>query len=213
MAARHPPRPRQKGRTADYTTLSTEELLHRLDEMLQDFRERWTLHGYINFVVIAASWFVDFYNATFEPEDPLEAYLLLQGFPTRSLDAGRGLWRLSRIIKNSPALTRLFEEQEPTQLVSQLERSDEGRNFLREFRAYLDEFSWRSEAFELADTTWRENPTVPLNTLQGYLSLDEGANPDVRFSEAVQTREKLVGQARERLARRPGQAGPVQRTV
>jgi pyruvate,water dikinase len=88
-------------------------------------------------------------------------------------------------------------------LVSHLERSDEGRNFLREFRAYLDEFGWRSEAFELADTTWRENPTIPLNTLQGYISLDEDANPDVRFSEAVQTREKLVGQARERLAGDP----------
>src|SRR2546430_11559745 len=181
------------------TPLTHERLLNTLDEMLQDFRERWTIHGYINFVVISASWFADFYNETFEPEDPLEAYLLLQGFPTRSLDAGRGLWRLSRIIKQSPALKRLFEEQEPAQLVSHLERSDEGRNFLQEFRAYLDEFGWRSEAFELADTTWRENPTIPLNTLQGYISLDQDANPDVRFYEAVQTREKLVGQARERL--------------
>ena len=202
-----------KGRTADYTTLSTEELLHTLDEMLQDFRERWTIHGYVNFVVIAASWFVDFYNATFEPEDPLEAYLLLQGFPTRSLDAGRGLWRLSRIIKNSPALKRLFEEQEPTQLVSQLERSDEGRNFLREFRAYLDEFGWRSEAFELADPTWRENPTVPLNTLQGYISLDEGANPDVRFSGGSPNPRKTGGPGAAEACGRPGQAGPVQRTV
>src|SRR5262249_43912841 len=161
-------------------TLSHERLLNALDEMLHDFRERWTLHGYINFVVISASWFVDFYNETFEPEDPLEAYLLLQGFPTRSLDAGRGLWRLSRILKNSPAIKRSFGAQGPTPLVSHLERSDEERNFLREFRAYLDEFGWRSEAFELADTTWRENPTIPLNARQGYISLDEGANPDVR---------------------------------
>jgi len=47
-------------------------------------------------VTISASWFADFYNDTFEPEDPTEPYLLLQGFPTRSLAAGRGLWRLSR---------------------------------------------------------------------------------------------------------------------
>jgi len=192
-----------KGRTADYTALGNEELLHTLDEMLRDFLARWTIHGYVNFVVISASWFADFYNATCEPEDPTEPYLLLQGFPTRSLDAGRGLWRLSRSIKKSPALTRLFEEQEPAQLVSHLERSDEGRNFLREFRAYLDEFGWRSEAFELADPTWRENPTVPLNTLQGYLALGEDADPDVRFQAAVQTRERLLGQARQRLAGDP----------
>ena len=38
----------EKGRTTDYTTLSPERLLNALDEMLQDFRERWTIHGYIN---------------------------------------------------------------------------------------------------------------------------------------------------------------------
>jgi hypothetical protein len=189
----------EKGRTTDYTALSNEALLSTLDELLRDFRERWTIHGYINFVVISASSFADFYNETFEPEDPTEPYLLLQGFPTRSLDAGRGLWRLSRILKHNPALKRLFEAQEPSQLVSHLERSDEGRNFLREFRAYLDEFGWRSDAFELADPTWRENPTIPLNTLQGYISLDEAADPDVRFHEVVHTRERLLGQARERL--------------
>jgi rifampicin phosphotransferase len=190
----------EKGRTADYTALSNEELLHTLDEMLRDFRARWTLHGYVNFVVISASQFAAFYNETFEPDDPTEPYLLLQGFPTRSLDAGRGLWRLSRSIKKSPALTRLFEEQEPAQLVAQLEHSDEGRHFLREFRAYLDEFGWRSEAFELADPTWREDPAVPLNTLQGYIALGEDADPDVRFRAAVQTRERLLDQTRQRLA-------------
>src|SRR5262249_15962532 len=87
-----------KGRTADYTALSNDELLCTLDEMLREFRARWTCHGYVNFVVISASWFADFYNETFAPEDPTEPYLLLQGFPTRSLDAGRGLWRLSRSI-------------------------------------------------------------------------------------------------------------------
>jgi phosphohistidine swiveling domain-containing protein len=193
----------EQGRSADYTALSHEELLHNLDEMLRDFRERWTIHGWVNFSTISASWFADFYNETFEPEDPTEPYLLLQGFPTRSLDTGRGLWRLSRIITNSPALKRVFEEQEPSQLVGQLERSEAGRHFLEEFRAYLDEFGWRSDAFELADPTWRENPLIPLNTLQGYIHLGEDADPDVRFQEAVQTRERLLAQARERLVGDP----------
>jgi rifampicin phosphotransferase len=193
----------EKGRTADCTALSNEALLNTLDEMLRDFRHRWTIHGYVNFSTIPASWFADFYNETFEPEDPTEPYLLLQGFPTSSLDAGRGLWRLSRVIVNSPALKRLFEEQEPSQLVSQLERSQEGRHFLSEFRAYLDEFGWRSDAFELADPTWRENPLIPLNTLQGYIQLGDNADPDVRFQEAVHTRERLLAQTRQRLAGDP----------
>jgi phosphohistidine swiveling domain-containing protein len=193
----------ERARATDYTALSNEALWQTLDEMLRDHRERWTVHGYINFVTISASWFADFYNETLAPEDPTEPYLMLQGFPTRSLDAGRGLWGLSRSITNSPALQRLFEEREPSELVAHLERWDVGRDFLRELRAYLDEFGWRSDAFELADPTWRENPTIPLNTLQGYIALDEGADPAVRFRAAVQTRERLLGQARERLAGSP----------
>jgi pyruvate,water dikinase len=194
-----------KARTVDYAALSHAELLHTLDEMVQDFRARWTIHGYVNFVVIAASWFADFYNQTFMPEDPTEPYLLLQGFPTRSLDAGRGLWRLSRSIKGSPTLMRVFEEQEPAQVIAQLEGSQEGRHFLEQFRAYLDEFGWRSEAFELADPTWRENPLIPLNTLQGYIVLGDEADPEVRFQEAVRTRHRLLAQARQRLAGDPQQ--------
>src|SRR5574341_333347 len=71
----------ETGRTADYTALSNEELLHRLDEMLRDFRARWTIHGYVNFVVISASWFADFYNATFEIDqvgDAILRFLLLE---------------------------------------------------------------------------------------------------------------------------------------
>jgi hypothetical protein len=56
---------------------ANEDLLHTLNEMRQDFLERWTIHGWINFVTISASWFADFYSDTFEPEDPTEPYLLL----------------------------------------------------------------------------------------------------------------------------------------
>jgi pyruvate,water dikinase len=171
--------------------------------MRQEFLARWNIHGYVNFVVISASWFADFYNETFASEDPTEPYLLLQGFPTSSLDAGRGLWRLSRSIKNSPALMRVFETQGPSELVMHLEGSEAGRQFLVEFRAYLDEFGWRSDAFELADPTWRENPLIPLNTLQGYIVLGEEADPEVRFQEAVRTRDRLLAQARQRLAADP----------
>jgi phosphohistidine swiveling domain-containing protein len=190
----------ERARAMDYAAMSNADLLRMLDELRHDLLERWTIHGWINFVTISASWFADFYNETFEPEDPTEPYLLLQGFPTRSLAAGRGLWKLSRTINNNSALKGTFEAWDPSALVSQLEDFEEGRRFLAEFRSYLDEFGWRSDAFELADPTWRENPRIPFNTLQGYIALGEEADPDRRFQEAVQTRERLLTQARQRLA-------------
>jgi hypothetical protein len=155
----------EKARTIDYVALNDDELLPTLDELRRDFLERWTSHGWVNFVTISASWSADFYNETFEPEDPTEPDLVLQGFPTHSLAAGRGLWRPSRIIRATPELKRVFEAQDPAELVTYLERLEEGRHFLREFQAYLDEFGWRSDGFELTDPTWLENPPIPLNTL------------------------------------------------
>lgn len=189
-----------KAKNLDYAALSESELLDTLDELRRDFVHRYVVHGRINFVTVAASWFGDFYNEAFSPEDPTEAYQVLQGFPTRSVDAGRGLWRLSRIVKASAELSNLFEQVEPGELVSHLERSDEGRRFVAELRTFLDEFGWRSDAFELADPSWREDPTIPLNALQGYIRLGEDGDPELQHQEAIRTRERLLANARERLA-------------
>ena len=55
---------------------------------------------------------------------------------------------------------------------------------------------------EIAAPTWREDPTPPLTAIQGYLTLGEDADPDVRLDRAVARREPLV------LPHRPlGRAG------
>ena len=125
----------ERGRDTDYGALSDGELLARLSEMREEFIDRYVVHGKINFVTISASVFADFYNETFAPDDPTEPYQALQGFPTRSVDAGRGLWALGRKVKGSATLTKLFQELEPSELMTALEGSEEGREFLAPARA------------------------------------------------------------------------------
>ena len=190
----------EKTRTQDYGAMSDAELLAAFDEAYERFVERYVVHGKINFNLISASRFADFYNDSFKPADQTEPYEVLQGFPTKSLDAGRGLWQLSRTVKASPALMKTFEETDTRDLPRKLEQTDEGRRFLSALGTYLDEFGWRSDVFELADLTWRENPVIPLNALQGYIYLADDADPDTRFRQSVERREQLLAQARARLA-------------
>ena len=197
----------EKARTTDYGALSDDQLFETLESMTEDFTHRYVVHGKINYVTVSASMYADFYNEQFSPSEPTEPYSTLQGFPTRSVDAGRGLWRLSRTIKSSPALRGAFETVETDGLISRLDGFEEGRAFLSDFRTYLDEFGWRSDVFELSDKTWREDPVIPLNALQGYILLDESADPDVKYKEAVALREKLLAQARDRLANDPEKLG------
>ncbi|MDA0262732.1 MAG: PEP-utilizing enzyme [Chloroflexi bacterium] len=189
----------------DYTALSDQELIQTLEQMQQEFIARYVVHGKINFVIASAGMFVDFYNEFMDPEDPTEAYEALQGYPTLSLDAGRAMWALGRRVNRSTALRQLFEQHQPDQLLLEMEATEEGRGFLAAFREYLDEFGWRSDAFELADPTWREDPKVPLNAIQGYMRLDDTHDPDVKYQQAVKRREELLATARETLSSQPEQ--------
>lgn len=190
----------ERGRDADYSALTDEEYQTEYDQLLKDFYERYVVHGRINFVTISASMFADFYNDTFSPENPTEAYQVLGGYPTRSLDAGRGMWALGRSIAGSEALRELFASTAPSEIPDQLDQTDEGREFHRALTAYLDEFGRRSDVFELADRTWREDPTIPLNTLQGYMDLDDSHDPELKYQQAVALRERLLAEARAKLA-------------
>lgn len=193
----------KEGMERDYRSLSDDALLTTFDEMIAEFTKRYIVHGKINYVGVSASWFADFYNEVFSPDDPTEPYQVLQGFPTRSLDAGRALWKLSRDIKNSEVLAKLFDESDTQDLMGLLEASDEGKAWIKDFNAFLEEFGWRSDVFELADLTWRENRIIPLNTLQGYIRVGEDGNPETKYQAAGKLREDLLAKARAKLAGDP----------
>jgi phosphohistidine swiveling domain-containing protein len=194
----------ERARSTDYRALSDAGLIASLDEHMTDQVYRWTIHGRINFILIAASRFADFYKEIVHPEDETEGYEALQGFETVSVNAGRGLWRLSRIVKQNQALANSFHQLDPAALLAVLESTADGRSFLAELADYLDRFGWRTDAcYEIADKTWREDPSIALNTLQGYLALGDDADPDVHFRNSVTKREALLAKARQAAANDP----------
>ena len=194
----------EKARRTDYKSLSDQQLWDKFEEMVDHLLYGWTIHGRINFQLVGASWFVDFYNENFEPENQTEGYEVLQGFHTKSVDAGRSLWRLSRSVKNNPRLTQMFRDNDPKRLVDELEKHDDGKAFLTALGAYLEEFGWRADtAYEICEPMWVEDPSIPLGALQGYVELGDDASPELLFNRAVQRREELLAKARGRLKNDP----------
>ena len=188
----------------DYTVMSDDELLAKLEELESRMRDQWRVHGRINFVLIASSQYCDYYDELMQPSDPTESYQSLQGWETKSLAASRGLWQLSRTVVASPGLREVFDTTEPSERVAALEGSEEGRAFLADLRSYLDQYGWRSDAvYDIADVTWREDPSIPLAALSSYLNLDDSASPDVLQEKAVRTRDALLAKARAKLADDP----------
>jgi rifampicin phosphotransferase len=191
-------------RDVDYSAMSDEELFARYHEMTRWMEQMWYIHGHVNFALISGAALSDFYDEVMQPDDPTEAYQILQGYHTRPVDAAHGLWRLSRIARNSPELTRIFDEHHPRDLKRALEQSDEGREFLAQLDEYLYDFGWRSDAvYDLADVPWIEQPQIPLGNIARYIPMDDSEDPIIKFDNAVARREELTARVRAALADDP----------
>ena len=150
-------------RDADYSGLSDAELLAKFDDMTEWMTEMWYVHGHINFALVSGAALCDMYAEVMQPDDPTEAYQILQGYHTRPVDAAHGLWELSRIVKHSPTLRQLFDETTTRDLRGQAGPSPrKAGQFLEQLDKYLYDFGWRSDAvYDLADVPWRREPGDP----------------------------------------------------
>ncbi len=191
-------------KTADYSGLDDAELVAKLDELTDEMRHQWWIHGHINFVLLSSSAFCDLYDKVVQPSEPTESYQTLQGFHTRSVDAARGLWALSRVVKGSPQLAELFATTDPRELPAALDASEEGQALRRQLDEFLFEFGWRHDAvFDLADVPWREDPTIPLASIASLVDVDDSEDPETIYRQRVARREELLANLRTVLADDP----------
>jgi pyruvate,water dikinase len=191
----------EKARSTDYASMTNPQLLAALEEQLANLVYFWNIHGWINLSLVPATALVDFYNAEVSPEDKNEAWQLMQGVETKSVETSKALWQLSREVEKHPLLRSIFEGGNPRNIIAALGRLSEGRDFLARFHAFLDDYGWRSDGiYEVADATWREDPAIPLNTIQGYLGLGPSSDPALTLARATRHREELVEKARSKLA-------------
>jgi pyruvate,water dikinase len=129
---------------------------------------------------------------------------MLQGFPTTSVDAAKGLWALSRVALANPTLKELFETKESAEVLAALDESAEGRDFRRQLDEFLFDYGWRHDAvYDLADVPWHEDPAIPLRTIRGMIALPESEDPELQYQANVAAREELFAKLREKLADDP----------
>ena len=194
----------EDNKRADWTLLDDGALLERFDWFVDHMRYQWYVHGHINFCLVAAANFCDFYDALVQPTDTTQSYQCLQGFRTRSVDATNGVWSLGRTLRADAALRTLFASTPPRELEARLAETAGGRAFLAELDEFLFEFGWRSDAvYDMADVTWREDRSIPLSQLAGYVDLADGDDPELHFVRSVARREELLADCRRRLADDP----------
>jgi len=184
----------------DYGAMTDTDLLRTWDEMCEEVKDRWYIHGLLLYGFFAAGQFADLYKEVTGTDDEKLGYEALQGFETMATRSARGLWKLSRNVRSNPELLQIFKGSNPEDIVSVLPASQAGRAFMSEFNAYLDEYGWRADSvYELTHPAWREDPKIAINAIQGYLAIEDDRGPDAQLQSAIRRREELLADARARI--------------
>jgi pyruvate,water dikinase len=162
-------------RTADFDALSDDELIREIERLREVRFRSGQLHSLaVTPHFIGLTLLVDTYKEL-TGGDELGALRLAQGYRNKSVEAGERLWEVTKIAASLPsvrdALLRI-DASSARECLAELERDPAARPFADAFRAYLDEFGWRTGG-EFSNSTFAEDPTVPLTMLRTYLELPE----------------------------------------
>jgi pyruvate,water dikinase len=125
--------------------------------------------------------------------DQLGAVRLVQGYGSKSVEAGHALWEVSRIAMRTPIVLDALASGTGagSEALDRLKGDPSAHEFVQAFQSFLNEYGWRSELFEFAKPTWAESPEIPLQQLRMYLDLPD-YDPRVEQSKLVADREQAI---------------------
>ena len=184
---------------SDPRAMSEAGLLAMLDDYDARLRRLWEIHFEIVLpAYLAVSEFDELYRDLFGGE-AFDAYRLLHGFPTKTFEVGRDLWRLSRLALESPDVAAVLHTAAAVDIPGRLERFAAGRTFLTELSRHLAEYGHRTSNWGISTPSFIEDPRPVLKMLKDYAGQPDGADPGRELARLVAEREAAVAEARERL--------------
>lgn len=174
-----------------------ESMLHEFESLRS---ELWTIHfRTVVPMMLAMQTYAELYADLFGGT-VADAHALLVGRPTKSVASAIGLSDLATAARKA-GLDPLFADTSPDSLVQELQVSESGRAFLKDFGRYLDDHGYRSDLFDPMTPTWLENPSIPLATVRSYLINGYDARAD--HEAQVRSADEALEAARKRLAAYP----------
>jgi pyruvate,water dikinase len=189
--------------SANLPTLSMPVLCAHLGTACARFTRLFELH----FLILmpareAMSAFVETYRDLLGGGS-LDAYRLLGGLPTKTVECSKALWRLSRLALRTPDVYRILQSEPASTVVPLLARSDGSAAFVAELDAVLKSYGHRTDRVSIRHESWLENPVPVIAMIKGYLSQPESVDPALAFERAACDRKTAVAAAKQRLASYP----------
>lgn len=190
----------------DLAGAANEQLLAHLDETMLRLDRLWTLHFTLAFpMVLSAGMFEDTYRELMGGDGAFDALELIRGFDNWSLRNDRALWALSRRALQMSSVRQILQTEAAADVIPALRGSAEGRLFLADLHAYLEEYGHRAELWLLSRPSMLEDPTPIIKTFKDYITQPD-RDPEAQLAALAERREARLAEIRATLANYPHQA-------
>ena len=192
----------------DYAALSDAELVALQRERMQQYEDFLFTHLSL---VYEGSLVTGMLEQTLAPlGDPTLTARVLGGLGNiASAAPSMSLWKLSRLVTNSPALTAAFDAGVDG-VLDRIQALDDPA--AADFRAGWDRFvfdfgSRSTNEWEAMPQTWETHPHIPLGLLERMRLQPDERDPRLQSQRLRAEREELTAQLRDRLAGNPEALG------
>lgn len=179
-----------------YEKSSLPELMVLLEDTYDIFERHFRLHWILNLAQLQATLtFRGVYQEVFGKVDEDEVGKILTSTEDVNWESGQALWKMKELVKKSASLRKAFEEPKGKTggaVLSDLERSSEGKTFLSDLKKYLDVYGHKCSPYthELIYPTWIEKPAAAIQLVRSYVAMDYDYNKDVKRTK--DTRDKAI---------------------
>jgi rifampicin phosphotransferase len=142
----------------------------------------------------------------YDGDNPLVFTDLITGVPQRTItmEENIGLWKLSKLIRESEELTKLFEENENAAFFSALERSEAGKAFLVKYHEFADHHPHRGHADrDIYYPRRSEDPGLDYRAFKAFLTTDASHDPEAMEKAVDKRREAVIEDVETRIRKKP----------
>jgi pyruvate,water dikinase len=115
---------------------------------------------------------------------------LVSGVDTMVYKANKEIGRLaSRAMELG--LREVFEALEPEEVLPQVEKSDNGKKWILEFKEFMKVYGNRTQIHGIARPTWFEKPAIPILEVRRMMAVGGLHAPDLKREELLKDRKEL----------------------
>jgi pyruvate,water dikinase len=157
----------EKLKRKDFASLSTPELLDQL--MAIERLTRYIFKGQILRIILAEALYhglEEMLGVFLGKEAKKLARILVTGLAdNKTIETNHRIQELTARINRTAGLRRALLDGDPDSFLLTASQFEEGREFLREFNQFLDEYGHRSPSYDLSLPAWGERPQLVLSLI------------------------------------------------